>query len=392
MKLNSNYSKLKDSYLFAKISEKTKEYSKKNPDKKLIQLGIGDVTFPLCNEIVKNLHSAVDEMANIETFKGYGPYEGYFFLRELISNQFKKFGAEINPSEVFINDGAKSDCANILNIFSNNLKVLIQNPTYPVYLDSNITAGNNVSFLDANEANDFLPMPDFSVDADLIYLCSPNNPTGATYSKDQLKTWVEYANEKKAIIIFDAAYNAFISSNELPRTIFEIENSKTCAIEINSFSKTAGFTGLRCGFTIIPNELEIDGQSVNKLWFRHQSTNFNGVSYITQKGAAACFSEKGQQEINTIINQYLENSKILSKTLTELNVFNIGGKNSPYVWFKCFNNLNSWDFFDFLLNNFQIVGTPGCGFGKNGEGYFRFSAFGKKEEILKATEKLKSLF
>ncbi|MBR2579311.1 MAG: LL-diaminopimelate aminotransferase, partial [Clostridia bacterium] len=337
------------------------------------------------------MHEAVNEMGEAATFRGYGPYEGYEFLRTAISESYLRYGIDIQPDEIYVSDGAKSDTANILEIFQAGGNVLIPNPTYPVYVDSSIIAGRNICYIDANESNNFLPLPDYSVKPSIIYLCSPNNPTGAVYNKKQLKKWVDYALENQAIILFDAAYEAFIEDPDLPHSIFEIEGSKECVIEICSFSKGAGFTGVRCGYVAIPNELKVDGKSVGEMWLRRQSIKFNGTSYITQKGAAAALSKEGMEQTRKNINYYKENAKMLSETLKGLNIWHIGGKNSPYIWLKCPNNMDSWEFFDILLTKSNIVGTPGSGFGTNGEGFFRLSSFGKKEDVEKATQRIKKL-
>ncbi len=391
IKLNENFNKLKKNYLFAEIAKRTEEYKAQNPNADVIKLGIGDVTLPLCSSVLDAMHEAVDEMGEASTFRGYGPYEGYEFLRTAISESYLKFGIDIQPDEIYVSDGAKSDTANILEIFQTGGNVLIPNPTYPVYVDSSIIAGRNICYIDANESNNFLPLPNYSVKPSIIYLCSPNNPTGAVYNKKQLKEWVDYALENQAIILFDAAYEAFIEDSDLPHSIFEIEGSKECAIEICSFSKGAGFTGVRCGYVAIPNELKVDGKSVGEMWLRRQSIKFNGTSYITQKGAAAALSKEGMEQARKNINYYKENAKMLSETLKGLNIWHIGGKNSPYIWLKCPNNMDSWKFFDIFLTKSNIVGTPGSGFGTNGEGFFRLSSFGKKEDVEKATQRIKKL-
>ena len=391
IEFNKNFNNLKNNYLFADIARKTSEYKKENPEKNIIKLGIGDVTLPICPAVISAMHSAVDDMARAETFKGYGPYEGYEFLRESICKYYKNFGVNINADEVYVSDGAKSDTANLPEIFELNDKVLISNPTYPVYMDSSILRGSSIAYIDANKENEFLPLPDYSVKPSLIFLCSPNNPTGAVYNKMQLKKWVDYALENKAVILFDAAYESFIEDENLPHSIFEIEGARNCAIEICSFSKNAGFTGLRCGYVIIPNELKINGLKAGNIWLRRQAIKFNGTSYITQKGAQAAFSPEGQNQIKKCISYYKENAKILSSTLNEMNIWHIGGKNSPYIWLKCPNNMNSWDFFDMLLEKANIVGTPGSGFGTNGEGFFRLSSFGEKENVIEAAKRIKSI-
>ncbi len=391
MKTNKNYSNLEASYLFSTVASKAKAYTEANPDKKIIKLSIGDVTLPLCNEVIKAMHDAVSEMGEEKTFRGYGPEQGYDFLKNSIKDYYKKREVELDSEEIFISDGAKSDLGNILDIFDINNTVLVQDPVYPVYVDTNIMAGRKIEFLNSNEENEFLPLPNDNQHADIIYICSPNNPTGAVYNKEQLEQWVKYAKKENALIIFDAAYEAFISG-DLPRSIFEIEGAKDCAIELCSFSKTAGFTGTRCGYTVIPTNLEYDGMNLNKMWLRRQTTKFNGVPYIVQRGAAAVFTENGQKEINSNINYYKENAKIITDTLDKLGIWYTGGKHSPYIWLKCPNNMTSWEFFDYLLNNIQVVGTPGCGFGKNGEGYFRITSFGNKDNTIEAMQRLTDFY
>ncbi len=390
MRVNKNYANLKNNYLFATISSKVDEFKSSNPDKKLIYMGIGDITRPLCGAVVDELKKAVEDMSGPETFKGYGPYQGYDFLRNCVSKYYHDHGAKIDPDEVFISDGAKSDCANMLDIFDNNQIILIPDPVYPVYLDTNIMAGNKVIFADATEENNFLPLPQDDLNVDIIYICSPNNPTGAVYDREQLKLWVDYANEKGAIILFDSAYEAFIDEKTLPRSIFEIQGARTCAIEICSLSKTAGFTGTRCGFTVIPKELKRDGNLINNMWMRHQTTSFNGVSYIIQRGAAAVFTEAGQRQVGESLLYYKKNAEIISDSMDEMKIWYTGGKNSPYIWLKCPNSMDSWEFFDLLLNDLNIVGTPGSGFGRNGQGFFRLTAFGTHQDTIEAMKRLKS--
>lgn len=388
MNINENYKNLEESYLFSTVAKKVNEFIQKNPDKKVIRLGIGDVTRPLCKAVIDALHKAVDEMGVQSTFRGYGPEQGYEFLRQAIQKYYKKRNVELELDEIFISDGAKSDIGNILDIFSTKNTVLVPDPVYPVYVDTNVMAGRKVIFSDANGNNGFLPLPDENINADIIYICSPNNPTGAVYNKEQLKKWVEYALKNKAVILFDAAYECFISDESLPHSIYEIEGAKNCAIEFCSLSKTAGFTGTRCGYTIVPKSHE----KLNKFWLRRQTTKFNGVPYIIQRGAEAVFSESGQQEIKENINYYKENAKIISDTLEKCNISHTGGKHSPYIWLKCPNNMTSWEFFDYLLENIQVVGTPGSGFGKNGEGYFRLTSFGSKENTIEAMQRFEKLF
>ena len=388
MNINKNYLNLEASYLFSTIAKKVSEYSEANPDKNIIRLGIGDVTLPLCNAVVNAMKSAVEEMGVQETFRGYGPEQGYDFLKSAIRDYYAKHNVSLELDEIFISDGAKSDLGNILDILGTDNKVMVQDPVYPVYVDTNIMAGRKIVYSDSNESNGFLPMPDENVKADIIYLCSPNNPTGAVYTKEQLAEWIKYARKNNALILFDSAYEAFISDETLPRSIFEIEGAKECAIEFCSFSKTAGFTGTRCGYTVVPNALVYDDTKVNKLWLRRQTTKFNGVPYIVQKGAAAVFTEDGQKEIMKNIGYYKENAKIITDALDKLGIWYTGGTNSPYIWLKCPNNMKSWEFFDYLLNNVQIVGTPGSGFGNNGEGYFRLTSFGSREKTVEAMDRL----
>ena len=388
MNLNKNYENLGQSYLFSTIAQKINKYSEENPDKKIIRLGIGDVTKPLCHSVIMAMHKAVDEMSMQETFRGYGPEQGYNFLRQAVCDYYKTRNVELELNEIFISDGAKSDLGNILDLFDTNNIALVPNPVYPVYVDTNIMDGRKVVYMNANEKNKFLPLPDNNIKADIIYLCSPNNPTGAAYDKDQLKKWVEYAISQNAIILFDSAYERFISNEDLPRSIFEIDGAKSCALEFCSLSKTAGFTGTRCGYTIVPKELD----KLNKMWLRRQTTKFNGVPYIVQRGAEAVFTQKGQKEIQENINYYKENAKIISETLTKCEIWHVGGKHSPYIWLKCPNNMGSWEFFDYLLNNAQIVGTPGIGFGENGEGFFRITSFGSRENTIEAMSRFEHLF
>ena len=388
MNINRNYDNLEQSYLFSTIAKKVNEYISKNPDKKVIRLGIGDVTLPLCKTVVEALHKAVDEMGVQSTFRGYGPEQGYDFLREKVQGYYKKYGVDLELDEIFISDGAKSDLGNILDLFAKDNTVLVPDPVYPVYVDTNIMAGRAVKFIDANGENEFLPLPDKSVKADIIYICSPNNPTGAVYNKAQLKEWVDYALSNNAIILFDSAYESFISDENLPHSIYEIDGAKDCAIEFCSLSKTAGFTGTRCGYTVVPKNLG----KLNKMWVRRQTTKFNGVPYIVQRGAEAVFTEVGQNEIKENINYYKKNAQLISETLKECGIRHVGGKHSPYIWLKCPNNMKSWEFFDYLLNNAQIVGTPGAGFGRNGEGYFRLTSFGSYENTVEAMERFRKIF
>lgn len=390
MKINEHYLNLKDSYLFATVNRKAREYQAANPDKKVIKLGIGDVTIPLCSAVTEAMHKAVDEMATKENFHGYGPEQGYDFLKTAVQNYYGQRNVALALDEIFISDGAKSDVGNILDIFDKDNIVLIPDPVYPVYVDTNVMAGREVKFMNANADNGFLAMPDPAVHADIIYMCSPNNPTGAVYSKEQLKVWVDYAIANDAVILFDAAYEVFVADETLPRSIFEVEGARQCAIEFCSFSKTAGFTGTRCGYTIVPTELVRGGQSLNKLWLRRQTTKFNGVPYVVQRGAEAVFSPEGQQQIHAAIAYYKENAKIIAEAMDELGIWYTGGINSPYIWLKCPNGMGSWEFFDFLLEQANVVGTPGAGFGDNGEGFFRLTAFGDRENTKEAVARIKA--
>ena len=404
MRLNENYLNVKESYLFSEIARKVNEYSAQNPDKKIIRLGIGDVTLPLAPAVIKALHSAVDEMGVKETFRGYGPEQGYDFLREKIVGYYKDNTIRIELDEVFISDGAKSDVGNITDLFDKDNVVLIPDPVYPVYVDTNIMNGRKIEYLQANASNGFCPLPESGMKADIIYLCSPNNPTGAVYTKEQLKAWVDFALRSDAVILFDAAYEVFISDENLPRSIYEIDGAKRCAIEFCSLSKTAGFTGTRCGYTIVPKDLKVkvsklkllkidsDVIELNKLWLRRQTTKFNGVPYIVQRGAEAVFTPEGQKQIMENINYYRENAKVIAETMDEIGIKYFGGINSPYIWLECPNGMKSWEFFDYLLENINVVGTPGAGFGENGEGYFRLTAFGDKDNTVEAMERLKKLF
>lgn len=392
MKINKNYQKLEDSYLFSTIAHKVAEFTQKNPDASVIRLGIGDVTLPLAPAVVKAMNKAVEEMGVKESFRGYGPEQGYGFLKEAIQKYYASRNTHLELDEIFISDGAKSDVGNILDLFSQDNTVLVPNPVYPVYVDTNVMAGRKIVFADANEANDFLPMPDENIKADIIYICSPNNPTGAVYTKEGLKKWVDYALKNNAIILYDAAYECFIKDKNLPRSIFEIEGAKKCAIEFCSFSKTAGFTGTRCGYTIVPQELVYDGVHINKMWLRRQTTKFNGVPYIVQRGAEAVFSEEGQKQIQENIAYYSENAKIIADTLQAKGIYFTGGTHSPYIWLKCPNNMSSWEFFDYLLEKAQVVGTPGAGFGENGEGFFRLTSFGDRAKTIEAMERFSKLF
>ncbi len=396
-KLNENYLNLKESYLFSEIAHRVSKYSEEHPDKKVIRLGIGDVFLPLGSKVIEGLHRGVDAQASSDTFKGYGPEQGYGFLRDAVVDYYGRNGVTIAPEEVFISDGAKSDTGNITDLFGNDNVILIPDPVYPVYVDTNIMCGRNITYIDANAENNFLPMPDPSVHADIIYICSPNNPTGAAYNKEQLKVWVDYALKNDAVILYDSAYECFITDETLPRSIFAIEGAKKCAIEFCSLSKTAGFTGTRCGYTIVPKELKFTASngtemSLNAMWNRRQTTKFNGVSYIVQCGAAAAFTEEGMAQCKQNIAYYQENAKLISAMMEKKGIRYFGGINSPYIWFECPKGMESWEFFDYLLENAQVVGTPGAGFGENGKNYFRLTSFGNRENTQEAMERFDRLF
>lgn len=402
--INANYPKLPGSYLFSDIAKRSNAYLEAHPDAKLIKMGIGDVTLPLAPAVTKAMHDAVDDLSRAETFHGYGPEQGYDFLREaIVVNDFTARGIEIELDEVFVSDGAKSDCGNIGDILSLENRVAVCDPVYPVYVDTNAMAGRagyydeaaqawtDIIYMPTTAENEFCPaLPE--AEADVIYLCSPNNPTGTVLTKEQLKVWVDYAIEHDAIILFDAAYERFITEDDIPHSIYEIEGAKTCAIEFRSFSKTAGFTGARCGYTVVPKALVRDGVSLNSLWNRRQTTKFNGASYVIQKGAAAIFTPEGAAQIDENIAYYLNNAKVIKEGLESCGFEVFGGVNSPYIWCKTPNNMGSWEFFTKLLEEANIITTPGAGFGPAGEGYIRFTAFGNAETTVEAMERVKALY
>ena len=388
---NTNYANLKDSYLFYNIAQKTKAYLEANPDKHLYRMGIGDVSLPLCDAVINALHEAVDDQAVKENFHGYMPECGAPFLRKAIAEYYAVNGVNVSADEVFVSSGASDELGDILDLFDKDSSALVIEPAYPAYVDANIMAGRNIIHLASGEENGFLPEPDESTVADIIYICSPNNPTGAVFSRNQLQAWVDFANEKGSVILFDAAYEAFIEDESLPHSIFELDGAETCAIEICSLSKTAGFTGTRLGYTVIPKRLIRNGMSLNGMWVRNRTTKTNGVSYIIQKGGAAVFTPEGQEQIHNNIQIYKNNAKVLTEALDELGIWYTGGKNAPYIWLKCPNGMGSWEFFDYLLNEVQVVGTPGEGFGACGEGYFRFSTFGSPEDTKEAARRLVKL-
>ena len=392
MNLNTNYLKLNESYLFSTIAKKVNAYAEVHPDKKILRMGIGDVTLPLAPAVVTAMQRAAGEMGVKESFRGYGPEQGYPFLKNAIRGYYAARGISLEEDEIFVSDGAKSDVGNILDIFARENTVLVPDPVYPVYVDTNVMAGRKILYADATEKNGFLPMPDENADADIIYICSPNNPTGAAYSAEQLAEWVAYARKRGAVILYDAAYEAFVAEKGLARSIFEVEGAKECAVEFCSLSKTAGFTGTRCGYTVVPRALVRGGVSLNKLWLRRQTTKFNGVSYVVQRGAEAVFTEDGMAQIQENLAVYRRNAAVLSACLDALGIFYTGGRNSPYIWLKCPGFADSWKFFDYLLEEANVVGTPGSGFGKNGEGFFRLTAFASEESTAEAAERLKILF
>ncbi|MCD8309092.1 MAG: LL-diaminopimelate aminotransferase [Clostridia bacterium] len=388
MKLNSNYDNIQNSYLFVEIANRVKKYTAANPAADIIKLGIGDVTRPLAPCVVQAGVKAVQEMGDAATFRGYSPdSQGYDFLRDAISRYYASFNVKVSAHEIHVSDGAKSDCGNIVDMFADDNTVLIPDPVYPVYLDSNVMSGRKVIFCDATEKDDFAPLPDKNVKCDVIYLCSPNNPTGSAFSYDKLKAWVDYANSMGAVIIFDAAYEAFVTDPSVPRSIFAVEGARYCAVELCSFSKTAGFTGTRCGYTVVPDEL--CGGKFAKMWARRQSTKYNGTSYIQQRMAQAAYSQEGIRQCKENISAYQKNANLISDALTDMGIYHTGGKNSPYIWLKC--GMNSWDFFDKLLTQANVVGTPGSGFGKNGEGFFRLTAFNTYEKTAQAIERIKKI-
>lgn len=394
--INENFLKLQDSYLFSTIAKKVAKYTEENPDKQIIKLGIGDVTRPIVPACVEAMHKAVDEIGTAEGFKGYGPEQGYDFLRTaIVENDYKTRGVEIEKDEIFVSDGAKCDCGNIVDIFGKGNKVAITDPVYPVYLDTNIMSGREVIYLPVTAENNFVPeLPKEKVD--MIYLCFPNNPTGTVLTKEELKKWINYAKENNSVILYDAAYEAFITEENIPHSIYEVEGAKEVAIEFRSYSKTAGFTGVRCAYVVIPKELKgktKDGEEVsyNKLWNRRTCTKFNGVSYIVQRAAEATYSEEGRKQIQENINYYLENARIIKQGLEKAGFTCYGGVNSPYVWLKVPDGMTSWEFFDELLEKANVVGTPGSGFGPHGEGYFRLTAFGTKENTIEAMDRIKNM-
>lgn len=388
MKPNMHYTELKDTYLFNTIYRKTDEYLAAHPGEHVLKLGVGDVSYPLCKKVIEALHEAVDDQSRIETFHGYMPEHGAMFLREAIAKYYSGWNVDMTTDEVFVSSGACDDLGDLLEMFDRDNTVLVIEPAYPEYVDTNLLYGRKVIHLPAGEGDGFLPLPDESIDADIIYICSPNNPTGSAYTREKLKKWVDYANKKDAVILYDAAYEIFIEEDDVPHSIYEIEGADTCAVEVCSFSKTAGFTGTRVGYTIVPSKLERMGVNLNALWSRNRETRTNGISYILQKGASAVFTTEGQKQIYESISVYKKNAKVIMDALDKCGFWYVGGKNSPYVWMKCPNNMGSWEFFDYLLNELQIVGTPGVGFGSCGEGFLRLSAFGDPDDTKEAAKRI----
>lgn len=383
-----HYTELKDTYLFNTIYRKTDEYLAAHPGEHVLKLGVGDVSYPLCKKVIEALHEAVDDQSRIETFHGYMPEHGAMFLREAIAKYYSGWNVDMTTDEVFVSSGACDDLGDLLEMFDRDNTVLVIEPAYPEYVDTNLLYGRKVIHLPAGEGDGFLPLPDESIDADIIYICSPNNPTGSAYTREKLKKWVDYANKKDAVILYDAAYEIFIEEDDVPHSIYEIEGADTCAVEVCSFSKTAGFTGTRVGYTIVPSKLERMGVNLNALWSRNRETRTNGISYILQKGASAVFTPEGQKQIYESISVYKKNAKVIMDALDKCRFWYVGGKNSPYVWMKCPNNMGSWEFFDYLLNELQIVGTPGVGFGSCGEGFLRLSAFGDPDDTKEAAKRI----
>ena len=391
MKINGHYAELKESYLFSDIAKRVAAFAAEHPDREILRMGIGDVTLPLAPAAVAAMERAAAEQGDARTFRGYGPEQGYPFLREKIRDYYKMRGISLDADEIFISDGAKSDLGNILDLFSRDNTVLIPDPVYPVYVDTNVMAGRRIVFAAATGENGFLPMPEDAEDADIVYICSPNNPTGAAYTREQLKEWVNYANARGAVILYDAAYEAFVQGESAARSIYEVEGARECAIEFCSLSKTAGFTGTRCGYTVVPFSLVREGASLHKMWLRRQTTKFNGVGYVVQRGAEAVFTGEGMRQIAENIAVYRKNAAVVCTALDELNIRYTGGRNSPYIWLECPGFADSWKFFDFLLQNAGVVGTPGSGFGKNGEGWFRLTAFASEDTTRRAMQRLCAL-
>ena len=391
LKPNTRYKELKDTYLFNTIYRKTNEYLEANPDKNVLRMGVGDVSLPLCDAVIKALHKAVDDQANAATFHGYMPEIGDASLRRAIEGYYKKMSANITETEIFVSSGACDDLGDILELFDQDNTVMVIEPAYPEYVDTNILAGRKIIHLASGEENGFLPEPNEEAEADILYICSPNNPTGAVFNRNQLQAWVDFANEIGAVILFDAAYEIFIEEENIPHSIYELDGADKCTIEICSLSKTAGFTGTRLGYTVVPHNLVRGGMNLNEMWSRNRETRTNGVSYILQKGALAVFTPEGQQQIHDNLRAYKENASYFMEALDAAGIWYTGGKNSPYIWMKCPDGMSGWEFFDYLLKEIQVVGIPGEGFGECGKGYFRFSTFGKPEETKEAAQRLTKL-
>ncbi len=392
MKLNHHFEEISESYLFAEVSRRVQAYRQSHPDHEVISLGIGDVTRPLCTVATQALVEASREQGTPEGFHGYGPEQGYLFLREAVQAYYRFMGAQVEAEDIFISDGAKSDLGNFLDLFDRENTVLIPDPVYPVYRDTNQMAGRPIRYLNAVRENGFLPMPEEGMEGDIIYLCSPNNPAGVVYTREQLQKWVDFALEHDAVIFFDAAYEGFIRDSSLPRSIFTIPGAEKCAVEFCSFSKLAGFTGLRCGYTVVPHTLMREGMSLRKMWLRRQTTKFNGVPYPVQRAAAAVLTPEGLAQCRENIEVYRQNAALISQTLRECGIWHTGGAHSPYLWLECPGKMDSWEFFDMLLEKAHVVGTPGSGFGQNGEGYFRLTGFGTPENTQKAMERFREVF
>lgn len=391
MKVNHHALELEQNYLFSEVAKRIRLFQADQPERPLLKLSIGDVTRPLARIITDEMKAAAEDMSHAETFHGYGAEQGELFLREAIAAYYAKRGIAVSAEDVFISDGAKCDLGNLCDLFDADNTVLLPNPVYPVYYDTSIMAGRRIIFADGTKENGFLPMPDEHVKADIIYICSPNNPTGAVYNKEQLAKWVAYAQENHALILFDAAYESYIRDPALPHSIYEIPGAECCALEINSLSKMAGFTGVRCGWTVVPRTLKFDGASLHDMWFRRMATKYNGTSYIIQRATAKVFTEEGQIAVHKDIDYYMENARIIKDALTHAGITSVGGDNAPYVWMECPKQTDSWVYFDYLLNTFGIAGTPGVGFGSAGQGWLRFSSFGTRETVTKAAEYLSAL-
>jgi len=391
VKINRHYGELENSYLFFNISQKVNAFQESHPEAKILRLGIGDVTRPLCPAVIDALHGGVADQGRKETFRGYQSELGCDFLRQAIARNYQKYGVEMPADDVFVSSGASDDLAHVLSLFDEDNTVIVMEPAYPAYVDANVIAGHRIVHLPSGQENGFLPLPDGSTKGDIVYICSPNNPTGAVYSREGLQKWVDWARANGSVLLFDAAYEAFIEE-DLPRSIYEVEGARECAIEIRSFSKTAGFTGTRCGYTVVPSQLQVGGVFLRDMWIRDRTTKSNGVSYIIQRGAEAVFSEAGWAQSMENVAYYKENARIIMRTLDKLGLWYCGGKNAPYVWHRCPRDMDSWAYFDYLLEHGQVVGTPGVGFGQSGEGYFRLTTFSTREATEEAMDRMYNLF